>query len=55
MAKEPRIDIIGLNSEDYTGNIYKTWNNEYIADYNNVNSSNVFGADIFASRKGLIR
>lgn len=53
-VKESRIDRVAINSEDYTGEIYNTWNRTNVSHFDDVTFDEVFGADDYAGRKGII-
>ena len=45
---------MAINSEDYTGEIYNTWNRTNVSHFDDVTFDEVFGADDYAGRKGII-
>ncbi|MBR0038590.1 MAG: hypothetical protein IJP71_01135 [Lachnospiraceae bacterium] len=53
-AKNSRIDSVAINSEDYTGVVYPYWERAKVKDFDDVYFSEIFKADTYGARKGLL-
>ena len=53
-AKNSCIDSVALNSEDYTGVIFPEWDRTKVKDFDEVYFSEIFKADTYGARKGLL-
>ena len=53
-AYDTMIGSIALNTEDYTGVVYSKWDGDHIVGYGDVNFAEIFKADTYGGRKGII-
>ena len=53
-AYDTMIGSIALNTEDYTGVVYNSWDGNHIVGYGDVNFAEIFKADTYGGRKGII-